>query len=98
MSTKIVRKSAPSWEPGGKHSREPTPSPAPSDPSIPQPCRRLIIRLWRSASTSPDLARYLGLSVRSLDRAAAAGLTPAPDLVCGGSIPLAGVQRPSKSG
>jgi hypothetical protein len=31
------------------------------------------------------LARYLGLSVRSLDRANAAGLLPAPDLVVGRS-------------
>ncbi len=31
------------------------------------------------------LARFLGLSVRSLDRANAAGLLPCPDLVCGRS-------------
>jgi hypothetical protein len=31
------------------------------------------------------LARYLGVSVRSLDRANAAGLLPCPDLVCGRS-------------
>jgi hypothetical protein len=32
-----------------------------------------------------QLARFLGLSVRSLDRAAALGLLPAPDLVLGRS-------------
>lgn len=31
------------------------------------------------------LARFLGLSVRSLDRANAAGLLPCPDLICGRS-------------
>jgi hypothetical protein len=35
--------------------------------------------------TKKTLAEYLGLSVRSWDRAAALGLTPAPDLVVGRS-------------
>jgi hypothetical protein len=35
--------------------------------------------------TKAALARFLGLSVRSLDRAAALGLTPVPDLIVGRS-------------
>ncbi len=35
--------------------------------------------------TKQTLARYLGLSVRSLDRANALGLLPCPDLIVGRS-------------
>jgi hypothetical protein len=38
-----------------------------------------------SCYTKQTLARFLGLSVRSLDRANALGLLPRPDVVCGRS-------------
>lgn len=69
--------------------------------SSPCACRRNLAPVEPSTAPSPvqptqeplarclgkaELARYLGISVRSLDRAIAAGLLPRPDLTIGRSL------------
>jgi hypothetical protein len=73
-------------EGGGKTPTLAAPCPDPevtstADPKVSLTDEDAVARLFDKRR----LAHYLGLSIRSLDRAAAMGLLPAPDLVVGRS-------------
>ena len=71
-----------SWATRGNASHDPAASPEASTLSInSNPAHEAVAVCFDKAG----LARFLGLSVRSLDRANAMGLLPCPDLVCGRS-------------
>ena len=79
-----ARKILPSWSGRGQQSHDPALSPGTSDPStesssVDQIDNDAVVRCW----TKKTLCQWLQISVRSWDRAAAFGLTPAPDLVVG---------------
>jgi len=67
---------------GGDHSASPHANEGSADlTSVALTDEAAVVRCF----TKQTLARYLGLSVRSLDRANAVGLLPCPDLVVGRS-------------
>ena len=77
----VTRRIIPEWSGHVNPSQGNAPSPAPTvafteTKPVPETDR---------CYSKQELARFLGLSVRSLDRANAAGLLPAPDLVVGRS-------------
>jgi hypothetical protein len=83
---RIVSQSAPAWEPGGKPSRAPAPSPVPPATSKgANPVQTADEAAVVCFFTKRTLCEWLAISIRSWDRAAAAGMTPAPDLICGSS-------------
>jgi hypothetical protein len=83
---RIVSKSPPSWEPGGNHSHALTLNPTPDTTSTEaNPVHTTDEAAVAACYTKRTLAHYLGLSVRSLDRASAMGMLPCPDLVVGRS-------------
>jgi hypothetical protein len=83
---RIVSQSAPAWEPGGNPSRAPAPSPAPPATLADVPSESDSDEAAvRACFTTRTLCQWLGISIRSWTRAAALGLTPAPDLVVGRS-------------
>ena len=76
----------PSWSGRGQRSHNPALSPGPSNSSaelnpVDQTDLVLVVRCW----TKKTLCEWLEISIRSWDRATAAGLTPAPDLMVGSS-------------
>lgn len=84
--TRIVCKSPPSREGRGNNPEINAPSPAPAVTSgEASPVDETDEAALAVCFDKQGLARFLGLSVRSLDRANAMGLLPCPDLVCGRS-------------
>jgi len=71
------------WSGRGQQSHAPALSPSTSDPSteLNPVDQTAVVRCW----SKKTLCEWLGISTRSWDRAAAAGLTPAADLVIGSS-------------
>jgi predicted DNA-binding transcriptional regulator AlpA len=75
-----------SWEGRGKLRQESIPSPnTPAPSSEVNSVDETDEAALAVCFDKQGLARFLGLSVRSLDRANAMGLLPCPDLVCGRS-------------
>ena len=76
----------PEWAMRGNTSQSNTPCPGTPDTSVnPNPVHETDEAALAVCFDKQGLARFLGLSVRSLDRANAMGLLPCPDLVCGRS-------------
>jgi hypothetical protein len=84
--TRIVSKSRPSWEVGGKLSHDPavTSPPAITSAEV-NPVHTTDEAAVAACFTKRSLCDWLAMSIRSWDRAAALGLTPQPDLVVGNS-------------
>lgn len=83
---RIVSQSGPAWEPGGKPSCAPAASPVPPATSKEaNPVQMTDAQAVAVCFTTRTLCQWLGISTRSWTRAAALGLTPAPDLVVGRS-------------
>ena len=84
--SRILPDSPPSREGRGQPSRGPTASlniPAPSINS--NPAHETDEAALTCFYTKRTLCKWLQISTRTWDRAAAAGLTPVPDLICGSS-------------
>jgi hypothetical protein len=81
-----VHQILPVWATRGRDSHDPAPSP---DPATTSPTQSTVqVTDEQAVAVCFDkkrLARFLGISVRSLDRANAMGLLPSPDLVVGPS-------------
>jgi hypothetical protein len=75
-----------SWAGGGKPPHDPAPSPNKPAPSADvNPVHETELTAVAVCFTTRTLCEWLGISIRSWTRAAAMGLTPAPDLVMGRS-------------
>lgn len=85
-ASEILPNSRPLWAMRGQQSHAHAPS---LDPAITSsevnPVHETDEAALAVCFDKQGLARFLGLSVRSLDRANAMGLLPCPDLVCGRS-------------
>jgi hypothetical protein len=85
-ASEILPNSRPLWAMRGQHTHGPVASPNTSAPSVnSNPAHETDEAALAVCFDKRGLARFLGLSVRSLDRANAAGLLPCPDLICGRS-------------
>jgi predicted DNA-binding transcriptional regulator AlpA len=78
---RIVSQFPPSWEPGGNPSSVPAPSPDPPATSALSPS----VSKSDGGLDKAGVAGFLGISIRSWDRAQAEKVTPQPDLWCGRS-------------
>jgi hypothetical protein len=75
----------PVWAIRGQTPHDLAPSPDPTERSADHASVALSDEVAACCFTKKTLAEYLVLSVRSLDRAAALGLLPCPDLIVGRS-------------